>query len=327
MEHKPNFLAMSKQERKEHIEHVLITYPVWESVTKEISDRHERGKYSCEPQCIAIVGPTGAGKTTLINHYIKKYPAIQTPNTFIRKATLATFFQPPTEKNVAQAFLEGYEDPRSTEGSIGNMTKRIKGFNTDCQTEIHFIDELQEVYNRDKQKIMQNVTNWLKFIIKDLKGTFVLCGLEGQVEQIININPQLARLFGPPIILSPFAWDKKDLTTKATFIKFLNLVENQLPFPKKSDLTSEGMAWRLFASSRGRVGFLMSIIRESTHLSIEKNQDCLSLDYLAKGFEKRNIGRILGIDNPFIGDGPPPVLPPIKTDDEVRSNQNPKVSK
>jgi hypothetical protein len=138
-------------------------------------------------------------------------------------------------------------------------------------------------------------------------------GLENESEKVVNVNPQLARLFGDPYRLAPFQWKETDPDTIQEFRTFLTEVEKRLPLVEasKSNLTNKERAWRCFVASSGITGHLMKLIRKATQNALTCRQEHLDDKLLAEAFTQELGGERRNISNPFIGD-PPSTCPQPK---------------
>jgi len=166
----------------------------------------------------------------------------------------ATIPTPATIKALAIALLAALGDPRAASGTVGSMTYRLTHYFRDCQVELLILDELQHFRDRDNRRVLENASNWLKTLIKETGVACVLVGLQGEAEEVVRLNPQLARLFGAPHVLLPFAWEERKPETVREFMAFLALVEGALPLAERPDLAGIGMARRLHAASGGGDG-------------------------------------------------------------------------
>ena len=161
------------------------------------------------------------------------------------------------------ALLDALGDPGATKGSIGARERRLIGyFKERCRVELLILDELQHFVDRDNQKILLNASNWLKTFIKETKVSCLLIGLQDDAEEVVNSNPQLARLFGDPYVLSPFEWDEtKPDATKEVFREFPAAeIEKMLPLKEPSHLAQYEIALRCFAASGGIMSYHMKPI-------------------------------------------------------------------
>jgi len=297
-------------ERVPYVEHIRVLYPRWQAILAEIEDCHTRHTIAAEPPCLLLVGPSGAGKTTLTESYAARFPARMTDTSIQRPVLHTTIPSTATIKNLAMELLYALGDPRYDKGTIGSMSKRVVNFLSDSQVELLILDELQHFVDRDSQKVLQNASNWLKTLIKDheLKMACVLVGLEHEANQVVDANPQLARLFGDAFVLDPFTWDEGTPATIQEFRILLKELEKLLPLNEPSHLVNRERAWRCFVASNGIISYLMALIRRATSLALKRGQEHLDDTLLAEAFDQRLAGKRRGIANPFVGDIP--IQPP-----------------
>jgi len=179
---------------------------------------------------------------------------------------------PATIKALATTLLAALGDPRATSGTVGSLTYRLTHFIQDCGVELLILDELQHFRDRDNRKVLENASNWLKTLIKETGVACVLVGLQGEAEEVVQLNAQLARLFGAPHVLAPFAWDERRSETIHEFLAFLTLLEGALPLAERPELATPGMAARLHAASGGIMAYLMELIRRATYLALAQER-------------------------------------------------------
>jgi hypothetical protein len=297
-------LYLPAVDRLSSIEQVRVVYPRWQEMANEIRRCHLMNVSAAEPQCLLFTGPTGAGKTTLIDSYAQQHPAVITDTGMVKPILKATIPAPATVKTLVIALLDALGDPRATSGTVGAMTIRLKRFMADCHVEMVILDELQHFVDRDSLKVLKTVSDWLKTLIKDTKVACVLVGLEGEAEQVVGANPQLARLFGDPFVLSPFQWDEARPATIEEFRRFLQYLERLLPLREPSHLADRERAWRCFVASQGIVSYIMALTRRATYLALTAGREQLDDVLLETAFAQRLAGRRRGIANPFIGEPP-----------------------
>jgi len=158
---------------------------------------------------------------------------------------------------------------------------------------------VQHFRDRDSRRVLENASNWLKTLIKETGVACVLVGLQGEAEEVVGLNPQLARLFGAPHVLLPFTWDERRPELRREFAAFLALVEAALPLAEKPDLAGTGMARRLHGASGGVMAHLMELIRGATYLALAEGQATLNQEVLGRAFEQRLASVRRGTVNPF----------------------------
>lgn len=309
----PQATQKSSQDRRSRREHlsrlssIRITYPRWQRIVDEIGRCHEMYGIAAEPQCLLLVGPTGAGKSTLAASYAQRFPPLVSETGIGRPVVRATIPAPATIKSLATTLLAALGDPRAAYGTIGSMTYRLIHFFHDCGVELLILDEVQHFRDRDNHKVLENASNWLKTLIKETGVSCVLVGLQGEAEEVVRLNRQLARLFGDPQVLLPFTWEEDDPETVQEFRTFLGLLEGVLPLVEPSGLAEYATARRLYVASEGIVAYLMELVRRATYLAVTQSHERLDDALLATAFDQRLAGVRRGIANPFAEGAPTPV--------------------
>jgi len=281
------------------VEGIRVTYPRWQRIVAEIERCQEWGPVAAEPPCLLVVGPTGAGKSTLVATYARERPAVLTEHGITYPVVRATIPTPATVKALAMVLLAALGDPRATSGTVGSMTYRLMHYFRDCQVELLILDEVQHFRDRDSRRVLENASNWLKTLIKETGVACVLVGLQGEAEEVVGLNPQLARLFGAPRVLLPFTWDERQPELRGEFVAFLALVEAALPLAEKPELAGTGMARRLHAASGGVMAHLMELLRGATYLALAEGRPTLDREVLGRAFEQRLASVRRGTVNPF----------------------------
>ncbi|MBZ0283499.1 MAG: TniB family NTP-binding protein [Anaerolineae bacterium] len=301
---------LPSRERLEYVERIMICYPRWNAIVERIKECHSLNTLASEPECMVLVGPTGAGKSTLVGSYIAEFPR-EITETGVYQPVVRTVVHPKaTIANVQTDMLRALHDPLAGSGTIGKRDIRIYKYFMDCKVELLVIDELQHFVDRESEKVLIEVSNWLKTLIKETGVACLLIGLEREAELLLDSNPQLSRLFGDPLVLSPFVWDESNpKSTVEEFRKLLAEIDYLLPLKKLSNLSDREMAWRIYVATNGVINNVMKLLRKGTRLAIELGVDWLDYDILSQTFIRHLAGKRRGISNPFVGDSPVQTVP------------------
>ena len=222
---------------------------------------------------------------------------------------MVTIDSPATIGSLSSRLLQALGDPRYANGTIFKRMDRAEHLIEDCRVQMVMLDELQHVVDRESKKILQTVSDAIKNLIKTKHVACVLAGLEGEAEQVVDSNPQLARLFGDPIYLRPFEWNDKKPNTIKEFCTLLSEIEKKLPLRDPSNLHENKLAYRVFVATDGLMGYVMMLIREATLVALDRGQESLTIDLLAEAFDLELAKERRGLQNPF--KGPLPNYKPI----------------
>lgn len=295
MSKKRDFSKMSNLERQRLTERIFIEYPRLTRLLEKIKHCHQYSKIAAEPECMFISGYAGTGKTTLYEYYERQHPRTRNEYGANVPVLSASAPQRATEKTLASELLYRAEDPAAEKGSAYNQTARLKMFIKDCGVEIIFLDEFQHFVDRDSEKVLKNVSDWLKNLIIATKRPIILIA-QPYAEQVLDVtgNEQLQRRFLLREKLEPFGWTNNDEPNpkrkddeKDEFRAFLAAVDEQLPFNKRSNLSDPIIAYRFYCGTNGRVSRVMAIVRKATELALDCSLEALDLNVLAEAYEER----------------------------------------
>lgn len=257
---------------------------------------------SKNPPCLAILGNTGAGKTTLIDTWLAKAPLseVETPEGTCIPYLYVLVPSSPNKKGAISAFLRALHDPNPTRGTEWDMIARVHRLIKGCKVHIIFVDEFQHMVDKDTQRVIHSVADFLKDIINQSHRPMILIGKLGEAETILEGNDQLDRHIGTPLVLSPFEWDRHRSETIKEFRTLMRDIDAVLPLDK-SNLQDEETAFRLFYASDGYLGWVIEIIRAAAIRAIDTGCNTLNMSLLAYGYETRVAGTHLGFGkvNPF----------------------------
>ncbi len=285
----------SKQDRINEVEFLRVVIPRHEEIRERIAQCREESRFSAEPNCLLIMGHSGVGKSTIIEHYSREHPRKEDGETTVIPVLYSRILSPGTIGSIATGILKSLGDPNPVSGTITNKTYRITNLLIDCMVELLIIDEFQEVLEQNSNNHTLKVSNWLKGIINETRIPIVLVGLPASTG-ILNINEQLSSRFSCWETIDPLEWsDDADIDELRYFLSSL---DDALPFPKRSHLADYSIAFRLFIASSGLLRPLMNVIRTAAKNAIKRDCEQIDAELLAKAYDEKLASSRIG-PNPF----------------------------
>ena len=278
----------------------LIRYPRFKELHRDIRECQEMSHLADEPQCMSLEGVTGAGKSTLIRDYAAVFPRIEEQDGTRVPIFYTETPSPVTVKGMAAAMLAGLGDPAAYRGTLWSMNFRLINLMIACQVELAILDDFHHLIDKKTNLILEVVSDWLKVLIKKTGVMFLVVGIEGKVEKILETNAQLSRLFAVRETLDSFHYDPNDETTLRSFARFVQYASKAVETPLPDTLPRSELLYRLHYATDGIVGNLMNLLRYAALLTRKAQKTAMTLDILAAAFDKRLIKHLKGKVNPFL---------------------------
>ncbi|MBU2046597.1 MAG: TniB family NTP-binding protein, partial [Bacteroidetes bacterium] len=278
------------------IEKLFIMHPSFLRCLNKIQECHQNSKIAAEPFCMLITGEPGVGKTTLCKEYIKLHPKVELDEKTIVPILLARIPIPASPKNLVSALLSALGDPLADKGTTYNQTRRLIKLLKFCEVELIILDEFQHFIDRDSEKVLYTISDWLKQLINEAEIPIILVGLS-QSDEILEKNSQLNRRFAMQDGLTNFQWieysnneksDKKsnEINIKTDYRSFLKALDNLLPLAETSHLAGRLIAFRMWEATNGNVARTMKIIRYAARLALKTGEEKISLVLLEETYGK-----------------------------------------
>ncbi len=277
----------------------LIRYPRFKALHHDIHECQEMSRLSNEPQCMSLEGVTGAGKSTLARDYVALFPRTEQADGSHIPIFYVETPSPVTVKGMAVTMLARLGDPAAHYGTLWSLNFRLIRLMVACQVELVILDDFHHLIDQATNRILEQVSDWLKVLIKETGIPFLVVGVEGKVERILEANAQLSRLFAVRQTLQPFRCDPTDATSIQEFERFTSYAEQIIATPLAATLPRLELLHRLHYATDGVVGNLMNLLRYSAWLAKQQSQETISLPLLAAAFEKRLSRHVKGKTNPF----------------------------
>lgn len=277
----------------------LIRYPRFRDLQNDIRECQELTRIAHEPQCMSLEGVTGAGKSTLVRDYVSRFPRVEEPQGTRIPVFYAETPSPVTVKGMAATLLAQLGDPAAYRGTLWSMNYRLIRFLVDCQVELVILDDFHHLIDQETNRILAQVSDWLKVLNKETGIPFLVVGIEGKVERILETNAQLSRLFAVRQSLKPFACDRQDAASVQEFARLIQFAEQIAGMRLSNELPRLDLVYRLHEATGGVVGNLMNLLRYAAWLAHQQGLETLQLALLASAYDKRLARHVKRKANPF----------------------------
>ena len=303
----------------------LIRYPRFKALHQDMRECQEMSRLSNEPHCLSLEGVTGAGKSTLVRDYAALFPRVEEKAGTRVPIFYAETPSPVTVKGMAATMLAQLGDPAAHYGALWAMNFRLVRLMKACQVELVILDDFHHLIDKETNRILEQVSDWLKVLIKETNIPFLVVGIEGKVERILDANAQLSRLFAARQTLEPFRYDRTDEVGLQEFARFVHYAEQVITLPLPDTLPRPELLQRLHYATHGVVGNLMNLLRYAAWLTRQQHQEMITLPTLATAFDKRLIKHLKSKTNPFtVPPGEPWLAAPMPKAEESAEPSCPK---
>jgi hypothetical protein len=284
----------------------LIRYPRFKALHTDIRECQELSRLTHEPQCMSLEGVTGAGKSTLVRDYVALFPRHNEPGGTRIPIFYAETPSPVTVKGMAASMLAHMGDPAANYGALWAMNYRLIRLMLDCRVELVILDDFHHLIDKETNRVLEQVSDWLKVLIKETGIPFLVVGIEGKVERILEANAQLSRLFAVRQTLAPFRCDPTDAASVEEFARFVQYAEQAVAMPLPTTLPRLELIQRLHEATQGVVGNLMNLLRYAAWLTQQQMPQpasampTIALATLAAAYDKRLAKHLRRPANPFL---------------------------
>lgn len=283
------------------VKRIIVPHAAYDAVNQQLDQLYHFAQLGSAGEGLAILGESRTGKSTLLEQFEEKHPAVRNQNGMHIEALRVSVPVAPTTRMLASEMLFAFHAPDWDQGNVRQMTRRLTVLIEKCGTRIVIIDEFNHFYDRGRNKIMFNVADWLKQLIEETHTTLVISGLP-TCEMIISSNEQLAGRFLAPIHLPRFDWS--DSYMREQFKGIISTFHQSLASLYQIPAFSEDMAFRFYCATGGLIGYVGNLLSQAERNAIYRHQDSISLADLhtahMEAVWKKEV--IIGLPLPFLPD-------------------------
>jgi hypothetical protein len=304
-------------ERLAAAQKLLILHPRFRDAVRLLERCHQSFRQTGEPQCGAILGASGVGKTSVVDHYVRQHPPVES-ETGIRQPILKVTLQPDARpKGIAADLLLALGDPAWSSGSVQTLTNRATRLLQRCGVELIVFDEFHHLFDLERAKVMTKAAQWLKVLIVNTRIPVIVCGMP-EAEHVLRAE-HTERRFKERLTLSCFTW--RTATGRQEFCGMLKKLDGCLPLAESSGLPESDLAGRFYLACRGVPDYLMTLVRYAVAEALGRGREQIDLSDLARVYEQKlSQQRVLSDQpNPFIGELDRSLLDRVRSADDGRN--------
>lgn len=141
-------------ERLEVAHKLIVLHPRFRDAVQLLQRCHQSKAQAGEPACGAILGASGVGKTSVVDHYLKLHPPIETDTATMQPVLKVTLQPDARPKGIAADILLALGDPAWSSGTVQTLTSRATKLLQRCGVELIVLDEFHHLFDMDRAKVM-----------------------------------------------------------------------------------------------------------------------------------------------------------------------------
>jgi hypothetical protein len=278
------------------VSRLIIKHPAFNEAYQLLKEAYLFNQQTGLTKNYWLVGPTGTGKTTLMDMLVKEFPPVEHSKRKSIPILAINIPALPTIKNLAEEMLVQLGDPIFYRGSAIDKTIRILHLIKACDVKLILFDEMQHFVDRGHKRAPAEVADWLKTLIDKAQVSTVIMGLE-RTQIILDANEQLRRRFCRRIDLKPF--DLECATSRAHFLGVIKKIDAALAMPSPLDLQQDGIARQLHFATNGTMDYMIKLMLGAYQSAINRNVPGIDRHCLEQAFSESIWVEGVGKMNPF----------------------------
>ncbi|MEH0166705.1 TniB family NTP-binding protein [Roseateles microcysteis] len=239
--------------------------------------------YSCdseEPECLAIIGDTGTGKTTLIENFVQSKPRVEHPELTEVQVLYVEVPAKCSVKMLAALMLRALGSPFWNRGDEVERTDQLVTLLKGCRVRMIIIDEVNHLADRGAEKSHYHVGDWIKQLIRLSQLPVILAGTPAAAI-LWDTNEQLADRFREQIVLQPLSMEgNRQRELRSVLGAFLGLM-NGVPC---IDITEEAHAKSIAFATAGRLRDIRRLLVRAVEIAANQPSFAITRSTLAQAF-------------------------------------------
>ncbi|MGZ8906688.1 MAG: TniB family NTP-binding protein [Methylobacter sp.] len=278
------------------VSRLIIKHPAFNEAYQLLKEAYLFNQQTGLTKNYWVVGPTGTGKTTLMDMLVKEFPPVERVDRKSIPVLAINIPALPTIKNLAEEMLVQLGDPIFYRGSAIDKTIRILHLIKACDVKLILFDEMQHFVDRGHKRAPAEVADWLKTLIDKALVSTVIMGLE-RTQIILDANEQLRRRFCRRIDLKPF--DLECPTSRSHFLGVIKKIDEALDMSSRLDLQQDGLVRQLHFATNGTMDYMVKLMLGAYQIAINRQLPGIDRQCLEQAFSDSIWVEGVGKMNPF----------------------------
>jgi hypothetical protein len=278
------------------VSRLIVKHPSFNQAYQALKDAYLFNRQTGLSKNYWLVGPSGTGKTTLMDMLVKEFPPVELDDRRSIPVLPINIPALPTIKNLAEEILVQLGDPLFHRGSAIDKTIRILHLIKVCDVKLIVFDEMQHFIDRGHKRAPAEVADWLKTLIDRAQISTVIMGLE-RTQIILDSNEQLRRRFCRRIDLRPF--NLECATSRSHFLGVIKKIDTTLGLPTALDLQQPGIARQLHFATNGIMDYMVKLMLGAYQLALNGELPGIDQNCLQAAFSESIWVEGVGKLNPF----------------------------
>lgn len=263
---------------------IMVPHSAFADGEKRLRRAYEGAKRgTISPDCFAIVGEWGVGKSRLQQRMVQLHPPIRTSEGLNLDVICVKIPAEPRLKALVEFILKALGDPQWHAKESENIkTERIKHFAKRVGLKILFLDEFQHFLDKGKPQLVKIMLDWLKVLIDENNFCVVIAGLDESLG-ILRQNPQLKDRFQRSIRLPRFDWRIEN--DREEWLGILDAFYEKISEQHDIvELHAGDFAFRLYIACAGSIRRLRNTLHNAVEAAALENRREISVNDIAEGY-------------------------------------------